>query len=80
MTDVHTAGVKVFVEYGSHTRAEAEVHGLVVLLITRVMARNFLDAKVMPFESFETKLVLGVSIHLSPPFAVSGSLNQNHAY
>jgi non-canonical poly(A) RNA polymerase PAPD5/7 len=50
--------VEAFVEYVSPTKAEDEVRGLVVNLITRAVVRNFPDAKVMPFGSFETKLYL----------------------
>ena len=50
--------VEAFVEYVSPTKAEDEARGLVVNLITRAVVRNFPDAKVMPFGSFETKLYL----------------------
>ena len=50
--------VEAFVEYVSPTKAEDEVRGLVVNLITRTVVRNFPDAKVVPFGSFETKLYL----------------------
>ena len=50
--------VEAFVEYVSPTKAEDEVRGLVVNLITRAVTRNFPDAKVLPFGSFETKLYL----------------------
>lgn len=50
--------VKAFVEYVSPTKAEDEVRGLIVNLITRAVVRNFPDAKVLPFGSFETKLYL----------------------
>lgn len=50
--------VEAFVEYVSPTTAEDEVRGLIVDLITRAVVRNFPDAKVLPFGSFETKLYL----------------------
>jgi len=50
--------VEAFVEYVSPTKAEDEVRGLIVDLITRAVVRNFPDAKVLPFGSFETKLYL----------------------
>lgn len=50
--------VEAFMEYVSPTKAEDEVRGLIVDLITRAVVRNFPDAKVMPFGSFETKLYL----------------------
>jgi len=50
--------VEAFVEYVSPTKAEDEVRGLIVNLITRAVVRNFPDAKVLPFGSFETKLYL----------------------
>ena len=50
--------VEAFVEYVSPTKAEDEARGMVVNLITRAVVRNFPDAKVMPFGSFETKLYL----------------------
>ena len=50
--------VEAFVEYVSPTKAEDEVRGLIVNLITRAVTRNFPDAKVLPFGSFETKLYL----------------------
>lgn len=42
----------------SPTKAEDEVRGLVVNLITRAVMRNFPDAVAMPFGSFESKLYL----------------------
>ena len=50
--------VEAFVEYVSPTKAEDEARGLIVNLITRAVVRNFPDAKVLPFGSFETKLYL----------------------
>jgi non-canonical poly(A) RNA polymerase PAPD5/7 len=50
--------VEAFVEYVAPTQAEDEVRGLIVSLITRAVVRNFPDAKVFPFGSFETKLYL----------------------
>ena len=50
--------VEAFIEYVSPTKAEDEVRGLIVNLITRAVVRNFPDAKVVPFGSFETKLYL----------------------
>ena len=50
--------VEAFVEYVSPTKAEDEVRGLIVNLITRAVVKNFPDAKVLPFGSFETKLYL----------------------
>jgi len=50
--------VEAFVEYVSPTKAEDEVRELTVNLITMAVVRNFPDAKVMPFGSFETKLYL----------------------
>jgi len=50
--------VEAFVEYVSPTKAEDEVRALIVNLITRAVARNFPDAKILPFGSFETKLYL----------------------
>ena len=50
--------VDAFVEYVSPSKAEDEVRGLIVNLITRAVVRNFPDAKVLPFGSFETKLYL----------------------
>ena len=45
-------------EYVSPSKAEDEVRGMIVNLITRAVVRNFPDAKVLPFGSFETKLYL----------------------
>jgi non-canonical poly(A) RNA polymerase PAPD5/7 len=50
--------VEAFVEYVSPTKAEDEVRRLFVNLIPRAVARNFPEAKVMPFGSFEAKLYL----------------------
>ena len=50
--------VEAFVEYVSPTKAEDEVRALIVNLITRAVARNFPDAKIFPFGSFDTKLYL----------------------
>lgn len=50
--------VEAFVGYVSPTKAEDEVRGLIVNLITRAVVTNFPDAKVLPFGSFETKLYL----------------------
>jgi len=50
--------VEAFVEYVSPTKAEDEVRALIVNLITRAVARNFPDATIFPFGSFETKLYL----------------------
>lgn len=50
--------VEAFVEYVSPTKAEDEVRSLIVKLITEAVVRNFPDAKVLPFGSFETKLYL----------------------
>lgn len=45
-------------EYVSPTKAEDEVRGLIVNLIRKAVVRNFPDAKILPFGSFETKLYL----------------------
>lgn len=50
--------VEAFVEYVSPTKAEDEVRALIVNLITRAVSRNFPDARIFPFGSFETKLYL----------------------
>lgn len=50
--------VKAFIEYVSPTKAEDEVRSLIVNLVTRAVVRDFPDAKVLPFGSFETKLYL----------------------
>lgn len=50
--------VEAFVEYVSPTKVEDEVREFIVNLITRAVVKNFPDAKVMPFGSFETKLYL----------------------
>lgn len=50
--------VEAFVEYVSPTKAEDEVRELIVTLVTRAVVRNFPDAKIFPFGSFETKLYL----------------------
>lgn len=50
--------VEAFVEYVSPTKAEDEVRELIVNLVTKAVVRNFPDAKVLPFGSFETKLYL----------------------
>lgn len=50
--------VEAFVEYISPTKAEDEVRGFIINLITGAVVRNFPDAKVLPFGSFETKLYL----------------------
>ena len=50
--------VEAFVEYVSPTKVEDEAREFIVNLITRAVVKNFPDAKVMPFGSFETKLYL----------------------
>lgn len=50
--------IEAFTRYISPSPIEDEVRGLIVKLITRAVQRQFPDAKVMPFGSFETKLYM----------------------
>ncbi|OCH93830.1 hypothetical protein OBBRIDRAFT_855761 [Obba rivulosa] len=50
--------VEAFVRYISPTPQEDEVRSLVVELIKRAVTRQFPDAQILPFGSYETKLYL----------------------
>lgn len=50
--------VEAFVEYISPHPEEDEVRALTVEMIQRAVVKNFPDAQVLPFGSYETKLYL----------------------
>ncbi|KAI0053976.1 hypothetical protein FA95DRAFT_1529800 [Auriscalpium vulgare] len=49
---------EAFVQYVSPTQEEDEIRALIVDMISQAVSKNFPDAKVHPFGSFETKLYL----------------------
>ncbi|OBZ65685.1 Poly(A) RNA polymerase cid14 [Grifola frondosa] len=52
--------VEAFVEYVSPTPVEDEVRSLIVALVSRAVTREYPDAQVLPFGSYETKLYLPI--------------------
>lgn len=66
--------VEAFVKYVSPTPEEDEVRSYIVALISKAVAKNFPDAKVMPFGSFETKLYLPTGYVFLHAFTVGSCL------
>jgi non-canonical poly(A) RNA polymerase PAPD5/7 len=50
--------VEAFINFISPTPAEHEVRGLTIQLISKAVTKQFPDAQVLAFGSFETKLYL----------------------
>ncbi|KAI0062345.1 Nucleotidyltransferase [Artomyces pyxidatus] len=75
--------VKAFVHYISPTPEEDEVRSLIVEMISQAVTKNFPDAKVLPFGSFETKLYLPLGdidlVVLSQSMAYSDRVTVLHA-
>ena len=64
--------VQAFVDYMSPTNEEDELRTLTVALIAGAIKKQFPDAQVLPFGSYETKLYLplgcvAISIHSHLP-------------
>ncbi|TFY59950.1 hypothetical protein EVG20_g7606 [Dentipellis fragilis] len=75
--------VDAFVRYILPTPAEDEVRSLAVQMIQRAVTKNFPDAKVMPFGSYQTKLYLPLGdidlVVMSQSMAYSDRVTVLHA-